>query len=427
LFQDNKPETPQIDGSSTSGIEYPEAGAIQAPNHALSPQHILASATSAVVVTVNYRLGDIKKQTTPSSSSQIPEGQNETTDQALGPTIPQPEIYKYPTPVHDTLAAFDWIQANLSPSKLAIYGSHIGGSLALMLSLTEAKSINAVAATNPVCDWPSLDEYCTRESNSNTATPKQKRNPKRRTAPNDLVPLLRARERFFQTPEKAFDAFASPILFLRSAGRDVPRTFPQYLTGPEYPTPLLRHTRNKTAAEAYDAADGSLWDQDIYPSSEIDNDGDERDGFVGTVTRRRKALSRWPPYGLDYGLSGGNWSGPGDGIRRLEVCLPYVRIFAGEGVDLLVEGESRSEGQGSLSRKGGKGNGKEESVGSTVLARQAEEMVSAMQRACFWGREKGFGERRVVLSRALSDVDQFREVGEWFRDVFEGKLDDEVD
>jgi hypothetical protein len=54
-------------------------------------------------------------------------------------------------------------------------------------------------------------------------------------------------------------------------------------------------------------------------------------------------------------------------------------------------------------------------------------MVSVMQRACFWGREKGFGERRVVLSRALSDVDQFREVGEWFRDVFEGKLDDEVD
>jgi hypothetical protein len=83
---------------------------------------------------------------------------------------------------------------------------------------------------------------------------------------------------------------------------------------------------------------------------------------------------------------------------------------------------SEAEGEASLARKGGKG--KDGSVGTTVLARQAEEMVSVMRRACFWGREKGFGERRVVFSRVLSDVDQSAEVGDWFKDVFEGTMDD---
>lgn len=178
-----------------------------------------------------------------------------------------------------------------------------------------------------------------------------------------------------------------------------------------------------TAAEQYDAADGSLWDRDVYPNFDSeDGDGDGIDDLAGTVTRRRKALSRWPPYGLDYGLSGKNWSGPGDGIGRLEVCLPLVRIFAWDGDGERLVSLSDGEGERSLVRRGGKG--KEGSVGTTVLARQAEEMVSVMRRACFWGREKGFGERRVVLSRVLSDVDQSREVGDWFKDVFDGTMDD---
>lgn len=437
LFRDHHTEASKIDGDSTFNVDHAKTGDIQAPKHAPSPQHVLANSASAVVVTVNYRLGETKQQISPTLSTSSPQGQNETPDQTLDATNtnPQPETYKYPTPVHDTLAGFDWIQTNLQPSKLAIYGTHIGGSLALMLALTEAQSIHAVAATNPVCDWPSLDEYCTRENNitntdldsenngppPSTVAPKQKRHhARKRIAPKDLVPLLRARERFFTSPERFFDSFASPILFLRSAGREVPRTFPSYLTGPEYPVPVLRNTRNMTAAEQYDAADGSLWDRDVYPNFDSE-DGDGIDNLAGTVTRRRKALSRWPPYGLDYGLSGKNWSGPGDGIRRLEVCLPVVRIFAGDGVGKGLDSLSAGEGEGPLARKGGKG--KDGSV-TTVLARQAEEMVSVMRRACFWGREKGFGERRVVLSRVLSDVDQLREVGDWFKDVFEGTMDD---
>ncbi|KAJ5513421.1 Alpha/beta hydrolase fold-3 [Penicillium fimorum] len=392
-----------------------------------SPQHVLASTTSALVVTVNYRLGEIPTPISPSSDkSSIPQEPIKAPDQTLEPSNPVTS-YKYPTPVHDTLAGFDWIRNNLRPSQLAIFGTHVGGSLALMLALTEAQSIQAVAAVEPICDWPGLDEYCTRESattipknaassntTSSSTTSKHKRQPRKKTpAPPDLLPLLEARSKFFSMPERYFDSFASPILFLRSAGRDVPRTFPQYLTGPEYPVPVLKETRS-TAAGQYAAAEGSIWDRDVYPDMDVDNVGD----ISGTVTRRRKALSRWPPYGLDYGLSGDTWSGPGDGIGRLEMALPWVRVLLREDGVALTSGSLSSAIET-------KKKSREGALGSTVLARQADEMVSAMRRACFWGREKGVGERRVTLARVRGiDENGREEVGDWFKDVFQGTMDD---
>ena len=301
-----------------------------------------------------------------------------------------------------------------------------------MLALTEAQSIRAVAAVDPVCDWPGLDEYCTRESTSTTiktragdnnnttassTTSKNKRQPRKKSpAPPDLLPLLQARSKFFSTPERCFDSFASPILFLRSAGRDVPRTFPQYLTGPEYPVPVLKEkARVMTVAEQYAASDDLIWDQDVYS----DMDVDDVDGIGATVTRRRKALSRWPPYGLDYGLSGKTFSGPGDGIGRLEMTLPWVRVFSRD--------DGAALGSGSLSSSAieMKKKTREGGNGSTVLARQADEMVSAMRRACFWGREKGVGEKRVTLSQVRSaDNNEGEEVGDWFKDVFQGTMED---
>ncbi|KAJ5773230.1 hypothetical protein N7457_008126 [Penicillium paradoxum] len=300
-----------------------------------------------------------------------------------------------------------------------------------MLALTEAQSIQAVAAMEPICDWPGLDEYCTHESTSSSpeidekeahdsaapATTRSKPKHKRRSrknpsAPPDLVPLLQARSKFFATPERCFDSFASPILFLRSAGRDVPHTFPQYLTGPDYPVPLLR-TRS-TTAEEYSSSDSSIWDRDVYP----DIDADDIDDIGATATRRRKALSRWPPYGLDYGLSGKTWSGSEDGIGRLEVKLPLVQVFLREdGACLPSEFDTSSTTELKKSRK-------EMGNGSTVLAKQADEMVSVMRRACFWGREKGVGERRVTLSRVRGTDHNAEEVGDWLRNFFQGRMDD---
>ncbi|KAB8073904.1 hypothetical protein BDV29DRAFT_174739 [Aspergillus leporis] len=147
--------------------------------------------------------------------------------------------HQHPTPIHDTLARLDWVLQNLQPKRLGIIGTHIGGSLAPMLALTAAQSINAVAALEPICDWTGLDEYCVRSTDDCNAVSK-KRGKERDSSPRDLVPLLKARERFFATPERYFDAFASPILFLRDPGMDVPRTFPEYLTGSGYPVPVLK-------------------------------------------------------------------------------------------------------------------------------------------------------------------------------------------
>lgn len=430
LFQGNDTSAPRK--HENFEVDYQRTGDISTlASAAGSPQHVLASTASALVVTVNYRLGEIQTHIPPSSDkSSISQEPVEAPDQTLGSSNPQLTSYKYPTPVHDTLAGFDWIKAHLRPSQLAIFGTHVGGSLALMLALTEAQSIQAVAAVDPVCDWPGLDEYCTRESSittpktgpggsentipRSTKTSKHKRQPRKKTpAPPDLVPLLQARSRFFSTPERCFDSFASPILFLRSAGRDVPRTFPQYLTGPEYPVPVLKETRSTTAAEQHAASDWSSWD--VYP----DMDSDDVDGIGTTVTRRRKALSRWPPYGLDFGLSGDTWSGPGDGIGRLEMALPWVRVFSREdGVNLASDSLSSSAIE--MKKKPREGG-----HGSTVLARQADEMVSAMRRACFWGREKGVGERRVTLSQVQGTGNNAgEEVGDWFKDLFEGTMED---
>lgn len=351
--------------------------------------------------------------------------------------VPRPTFYQYPTPVHDTLAGFDWVQDNLQPTQLGIVGSHIGGSLALMLALTEAQSVRAVATLEPVCDWPGIDEYCVTEDttmglagdgkSANAGMENQKRkhqSKKKASAPTDLVPLLKAREKFFASPEQTFDAFASPILFLRSAGRDCPRKFPQYLTGPEYPVPVIKPPNKTTTAAQHAAPPGSMWDHDVYPLPKSDlleseDEMDVSDTSTGPVVRRRKAVSRWPPFGLDYGLSGRTWSGPGHGVARLQMTLPWVRIFLREQISNLPASSGKST------------KSKETSTEDTVLARQADEMVSVMRRACFWGQEKGVGERKVTLSQLSTGGDADRsnmpgnEIGSWLKRAFDGSIEEE--
>ncbi|KAJ5129613.1 Alpha/beta hydrolase fold-3 [Penicillium bovifimosum] len=406
LFQDTGTISSQDESESSSSKVDHKTDELSNLAYKASPQRTLASTTSAVVVTVNYRLGDIQTTTTASSAD------TPLLTKGLEPLQPLTS-HKYPTPVHDTLSGFDWIQSTLNPSRLTVFGTHIGASLALMLSLTEARSIQAVAAIEPICDWPSLDEYCIRETDSvspdpdqelsTPPTPKHKRHPRKKAAPPDLVPLLHAREKFFSSPERYFDSFASPILFLRSAGRDVPRSFPQYLTGPGYPVPVLKESGTEMGVYEMDSMSGL--DPGVY--SDVEGTCVDDEGGSGTVPRRRKALSRWPPYGLDYGLSGGARSraGVGTGVKRLETRLPLVKVLVRDGV-------------GEVKRKGREGGG------GLVLRRQADEMVSAMRRACFWGREKGVGERRVGLDRVEGLHVADEEVGGWLGRVFRGDMDD---
>ncbi|BDD56642.1 hypothetical protein MPDQ_000078 [Monascus purpureus] len=387
LFQGPKTSRNNEDGNQADGSSLN----IGSDDGALTPQQFLASITSSTVVTVNYRLGDPKEADTQS-------------------------FYKYPFPIHDTLAGFDWIQQNLQPAQLGIFGTHIGGSLALMLALTEAQSIRAVAALEPICDWVGLDEYCTvsfiGKHGDVQSIQVPRRRKKRTVAPPDLIPLLEARERFFTRPERYFDAFASPILFLRASGRDVPKTFPRYLTGPEYPVPVLEISDLPERRDEHAA----LWD--VYMQDEEEGlEGNEGEGSdmahsvdEGKVVRRRKALSRWPPFGLDYGLSGSgsNRSSSRLGIGRLQMALPWVRIYAQDSNAIITP--ARQTSSHTLRSKGG----------STVLAQQADEMVSVMRRACFWDRERSFGEERVQfipVDNGMASVVIEEMAGEWLGDI----------
>ena len=127
------------------------------------------------------------------------------------------------------LCGFDWIVDNLLPKRgisrvgrsdsvgqLAVCGEHIGGSLGTALALTECRAgeprVVAAAVSNPVVDWIPLG------SDSNVS----KRGISKDTSSSELTELLRLRSQLFTKPEHYFDPFASPILFFRSAGAEVP-------------------------------------------------------------------------------------------------------------------------------------------------------------------------------------------------------------
>jgi pimeloyl-ACP methyl ester carboxylesterase len=394
----------------------------------------MTAITEANVVTVNYRLGFTDAETIISNSDN-------------SRTRP---FYRYPSPVHDTLAGLDWVLQTLRPEQLFVFGSNIGGSLATMLSLTESQHIHGVAAHEPVCDWTGLDDYCTigseiligsgstigddrsevimpegDESQPSPAQPAQTKQPskhRKKAAPFDLAPLLNTRKYLFETPSKYFDSFASPMLFLRSAGKDVPKIMPEYLTGPEYPVPVLKTP--VTEEELIDLWDIQMHIKDESKSTESATPVEER------PSRRRKALSRWPPYGLDAGNDGGSsrFMKP----TRLQITLPWVRFFArlgssdesNDAVTTSIEHESASKPRANSRRSATENN--------SVLAMQAKDMVSVMRRACFWGEEAGNGEERVTLrnvtqpttvdseQRQLTDpnyLETIHESANWFKDL----------
>lgn len=433
-----------------------------------SLQHILASKTLSTVITLNYRLG--------SSNSTPSRANNGDAERGV-------QGFMFPTPIHDTLAGFDWIFRHVKPRRLCVFGENIGGSLAMMLGLTEPQSVHAIVAEEPVCDWTGLDGYClsppeingdegtgtaaTASSDDEQVTKKRvgRRKSKKEptTAQPDLMPLLEARRRFFRKPDNYFDSFASPALFLRSAGKDCPSDFPAYLVGPDYPVPVLERSIPEEL---------NMEEEFVVPERPI---------------RRRKAISRWPPYGLDYQMSGERRIVSGAGASRtVKIELPWVRLFvhsnkpdpeqkndpsgASEdseitrGVEKLDLDASPSGETDSTPAPEGRNGGRRSRKRPTeaglaeesVLAAQGVEMVSLLHAACFFGREKGFGEERAKLIRmpipgeqdispsehdlrlndrngeafsgtaestATSEDSVAKQAGEWFREILGGKME----
>jgi acetyl esterase/lipase len=187
----------------------------------------LSAATNAYVVRLNYRLGT---------------------------------GVHYPTPIHDVLTGYDWVKNNMSPSgtanarsplRIGVCGQLIGGSLATMLALTESRmgesGIAAAAANAPIVDWMfpepgpveskieddrgSGDSITADTSTfSSILKSKTKKKPKKASSwelyhDDPTLPassLLSVRNTLFRRPANYFDSFASPILFFRSPGVDVP-------------------------------------------------------------------------------------------------------------------------------------------------------------------------------------------------------------
>jgi len=145
--------------------------------------------------------------------------------------------HPFPTPTHDVLAGYDWALANLLPKRgiarpgrsesvgrIAVCGELIGGGLATALALTECRAgepgIVAAAVSNPLVDWVDLSR--------GAASVKGKKAGKKTRAlavAQDhaaIKALSTLRTQLFKRPQDYFDPFASPMLFFRSAGRDVP-------------------------------------------------------------------------------------------------------------------------------------------------------------------------------------------------------------
>lgn len=140
------------------------------------------------------------------------------------PSAGPPTPHHWPTPLHDVSFAYAHIASHLSPPYPArrsafILSSHAGASLAASLALTEAHphrhfAIRGLAVYNGVYNWSMfLPDH--RVHQDDKAVPGC-------GAMSELEALMPG---LFSKPGNLFDPFASPSLFFRTAGLDVPPSF----------------------------------------------------------------------------------------------------------------------------------------------------------------------------------------------------------
>ncbi|KAI5459273.1 hypothetical protein BGZ63DRAFT_406577 [Mariannaea sp. PMI_226] len=140
---------------------------------------------------------------------------------------------KWPTPIHDTLFAYSWLVEHLTPEGLQrrdiyVYGSHLGGSLATSLSLTEAHphmpfAVRGVISYNGVYNWTMfLPDHPVNRS------PKRVKNPMpapRQVEGSHLYHLEEMLRACFRAPVDMFDPFVSPSLLFHNPGLLVPESY----------------------------------------------------------------------------------------------------------------------------------------------------------------------------------------------------------
>lgn len=145
----------------------------------------------------------------------------------------------WPTPIHDTLFAYEFLIEHLSPPPddttgtrlqrrpIYVYGSYLGASLATSLALTESHThqpmaIRGLLAFNGIFNWTTLlpdhpnnkvmlDELLDVDNLDDND--------------KDLRFMKKLMPSHFDQPANLFDPFASPVLFFHTAGMLVPTSF----------------------------------------------------------------------------------------------------------------------------------------------------------------------------------------------------------
>lgn len=185
----------------------------------------------------------------------------------------------WPTPIHDTLFAYEFLVEHLSPppddttgSRLQrrpvyVYGSYLGASLASSLALTESHThqpmaIRGLLAFNGIFNWTTLlpdhpnnklmlDELLHIDSLDE--------NDKDVRCMKHLMPS------HFDQPANLFDPFASPVLFFHTAGMLVPTSFT------ERSSPNL----SQGFTDAVDALSGTSGAEDPYDEAYVYSDPED--------------------------------------------------------------------------------------------------------------------------------------------------------
>jgi hypothetical protein len=185
-----------------------------------------------------------------------------------------------------------------------VYGSYLGGTLATSLALTESfasKSlptrIAGLITKNGVYDWTDIA----------TSTPPTDLEPQSEVEEEiwDSRKLHCLKERLFSSPGSAFDSFASPFLFFRTAGIAVPKTWPTSKDDElSSPSPTTDSTTPSNQNPLIDHLEESIFYPTSDPSLITDMDIDEletsgrrggRDGGSLELEVSRKANLKFPP------------------------------------------------------------------------------------------------------------------------------------
>ncbi|KAG4420061.1 hypothetical protein IFR04_006820 [Cadophora malorum] len=241
------------------------------PSYLLSPRTTLAS--------INYRWNAASQPTNPSSPKPLSSN-------------PSYAHHPFPTPLHDTLAGYNFLLSSFLPRyststsptptdsnrsgrqslyaptsplptqrPILIYGSFLGGTLATSLALTEnftsrilPTKIIGLITKDAVFDWtnivtspPPLTSQDPPSEPEYRSHPVSKQNHPEAGWHSNILHSLKTQ--LFSSPASAFDSFASPTLFFRTSGLAIPQT---WVTEEEPSFPSTSTSSSLSPSEAKD-------------------------------------------------------------------------------------------------------------------------------------------------------------------------------